>query len=1608
MNACNRLLTALLVLGLLTPGQPAAAATRGEPGAIFYDGFEDEFRIVPLDLLGAVTEQDFSHQISVLPPASVVTLYAIDSGPAGLSIDSSGVLHWLPGLADAGQQAVTVRAEDDQGASDTESFIIDVFEPNSPPLIDTIGDRTAVADQTLAFNVPATDPDPGDTLSYALDVAPGGMQLNPASGALSWTPTLADLGSHPVTVRVTDSRAFFDLESFAVLVVDSNGAPVLAPIADQGALLNQSFVLQLSATDPDLDPLQYTLLQAPAGMRIDATLGLIDWIPTSLFQGRETVSVQVRDDKGASDGAVFDILIDNNLPPIAVDDAYTVERGETLTVPSLGVLINDVDPNLSPLTANLVNDVAAGTLALGSDGGFSYTPDLDISPFGFVTKYAVPEPGGGHNKGMPRVADVDGDGITDIVVRYACCGAGSKILVVRGIDGAIIYRSPPSGRDLSAEQGMLLADIDLDGRMEMISIGSEDGRSTTQVGRKLIAFEHDGSFKWISEALPEVGIYQGVDNFQRNFAHGEATAADLDQDGTPEIIVGHGQTNAIGVTVFDNNGRILFTRYARQLSNIRSSVELIPEVVDLDLDGDPEILVSSVAFSHRGEVLWVAPSVGHHSAPRSNPIAANLDSDPYPELVRIDHVNELLALNHDGSDLWRATIVYDEDIALVVTDVDDDGNAEVLAASSNGLGNVGGFLEVFNGSDGVLKWRYPTVADPDFKPGFFAPAVLDFNGDGKLEVSIIDRQHDLHLLNGDDGSLIQIFDLDINSTNAVPPYSVPIIADVDQDGAAEMVIAGQTQFGAGGDDLVRVLEGPNDDWPNARAIWHQLNYHVTNINLDGTVPSHESPHWLLPGLNGNRVNALLPEDRVPQTDQFQYRANDGALDSNLATVDITVLPPNSAPQILSTARTLASPGFEYRYPVLAVDPDVGETLTFALVQAPAGMTVDGVGIITWTPTAGDLGSHPVILQVTDTLGYSDTQLFDVLVRSATTVPNVVGLTQSAAVDAVEAADLNANPIDQVYDPVVPIGQVRAQLPTSGTAAAAGDSVRLEVSKGPAPVTVPRVVGLDLLNAGLRLLDANLLLGATAYVNRDDLPLGTVLAQSPAPGNEAAPGSNVDLTVSGGPRIDIALDQPVLIGGDSSPVAVIVYSNDGTPLDPQPSSLLSIVEAVPGTTTGPVPTVGGGLVQSSASTEGEFLLRVELPDTMEAFSTALVVMESIADAPEGDVYAELGAQLERADRLLAALEAAILLNDVPTIQTLDGQMQLLRLEVSPDRVRGLTPLAPTGGMPPDRDTAIGMGFIAGADDAAYLQANADLAASLAQMAALVADPLTPDFEIFNLNQRLLAQGEALGGLEPGVPGVLGAIGPTVELLSYRVPGMLASDLDAVHQALVDGGLAGAQAPRRMAKAVRFSLAGMLSATSIRTRIIKNVYGPVLGNVVRASVILVAGNGLVTYANAGNLDGIITAASLSIHVAKIPNSVAEGVGFEAYAPANSTIMIGPDVLVQAIAILTGGLPSVADLKDLNKLKANLKAVADIGNNAVDLVKGAISSPGSVRRGCFLVSTPGCQQLVYPDGFDSAYVNDGPLALPAPVLIVTFGLTTGNVGVFVGIFLPTEPED
>jgi hypothetical protein len=57
-----------------------------------------------------------------------------------------------------------------------------------------------------------------------------------------------------------------------------------------------------------------------------------------------------------------------------------------------------------------------------------------------------------------------------------------------------------------------------------------------------------------------------------------------------------------------------------------------------------------------------------------------------------------------------------------------------------------------------------------------------------------------------------------------------------------------------------VIRDREDRWIQARRIWNQHTYHVTNVEENGTIPRFEAPSWR--SLNTYRTNAQIEDGIV--------------------------------------------------------------------------------------------------------------------------------------------------------------------------------------------------------------------------------------------------------------------------------------------------------------------------------------------------------------------------------------------------------------------------------------------------------------------------------------------------------------------------------------------------------------------------------------------------------------------------------------------------------------------------------------------------------------------------------------------------------------------------
>jgi VCBS repeat-containing protein len=255
----------------------------------------------------------------------------------------------------------------------------------SPPFITSTPVTAATQGAPYSYAVTATDA-AGYALTYSLDAAPGGMAINNASGVIAWTPTNAQVGANPVTVRVTNTRGLFAKQSFSIDVANVNDAPLAAndaytvyqgatlAVAAPGVLANDS--------DPDHDPITAVLETGPAhGTLALAANGSFTYVSAAGYTGADSFTYRASDGALAGNVATVSITVVANRAPIARADSYSTLQGTALTVAAPGVLANDTDPNGNALTAVLVTGPTKGTLTLNANGSFTYRPNAAATGF---------------------------------------------------------------------------------------------------------------------------------------------------------------------------------------------------------------------------------------------------------------------------------------------------------------------------------------------------------------------------------------------------------------------------------------------------------------------------------------------------------------------------------------------------------------------------------------------------------------------------------------------------------------------------------------------------------------------------------------------------------------------------------------------------------------------------------------------------------------------------------------------------------------------------------------------------------------------------------------------------------------------------------------------------------------------------------------------------------------------------------------------------------------------------------------------------------------------------------------------------------------------------
>ena len=189
------------------------------------------FTVDPMSRAGATAGTAYTGQTLAGSATDVdagsVQSYSKVSGPAWLSVATSGALSGTPASGDVGANSWTVQVSDGLGGTDTAVLNITVAAAaNNPPAftVDPMSRAnatagTAYSGQTLSGS--ATDAN-GDTLTYSKVSGPAWLSVA-TSGALIGTPASTNVGANSWTVQVSDGLGGIDT---AVLNITVDAAPV--------------------------------------------------------------------------------------------------------------------------------------------------------------------------------------------------------------------------------------------------------------------------------------------------------------------------------------------------------------------------------------------------------------------------------------------------------------------------------------------------------------------------------------------------------------------------------------------------------------------------------------------------------------------------------------------------------------------------------------------------------------------------------------------------------------------------------------------------------------------------------------------------------------------------------------------------------------------------------------------------------------------------------------------------------------------------------------------------------------------------------------------------------------------------------------------------------------------------------------------------------------------------------------------------------------------------------------------------------------------------------------------------------------------------------------
>lgn len=156
--------------------------------------------------------------------------------------------------------------------------------------------------------------------------------------------------------------------------------------------------------------------------------------------------------------------------------------------------------------------------------------------------------------------------------------------------------------------------------------------------------------------------------------------------------------------------------------------------------------------------------------------------------------------------------------------------------------------------------------------------------------------------------------------------------------------------------------------------------------------------------------------------------------------------------------------------------------------------------------------------ITGAMAYGYKRFFQV---KDVAVPNIVGLTEDDAKRKLEDLKLIME-VENRVSSEEPEGKVLKVYPDVGVNVKENSVVKVTLSAGPKKVKVPNLKNMDTASAEAALKRASLKLGSVEKKNSDEVEKDLIISQSEAPNSEVLAGSEINIVISEGPKLEFVV------------------------------------------------------------------------------------------------------------------------------------------------------------------------------------------------------------------------------------------------------------------------------------------------------------------------------------------------------------------------------------------------------------------------------------------------------------------------------------------------------